>query len=935
MRSAYAVHYCARANKQATNKQDTQASADKQLVSNAQQQQLARWKSTRRKATRTHLLAHARLAHSLAVLEALELGFCHLALRIRRQVRVVAQDLALHVVEREQLLGGVELLLLACGCQSASVTAACPRHVAGALARCTSGAAVWSKRERRLHGLEVERRRRRVRHHSPVRLQRRRGRGWERGVSRQQRQIERDCSRGAVVVAEEQHVLERRHRRVELHRRTRMHARRHTGTHTRSQRLLARSLARSLAQETSCLFACELVRVCAAAKLVAVCVCEVGNGARATPFDISIEWMDGCSPRARCLRLEQARCLLLLLVAATAHCLGRHSTVAAAVCARAATPCAATTTPTTSTLCLLDAVGICEGRLERQCSFLLIPPISDFVHMIHMLRLNLRFDQLDHLLVRLLLPSACVLEHMRAHCDVAPASTHGHTLLASRRCLDAQSLGHSKRRDSVWRTSSSTATTTATATHARAAMASDRTHSNSINTTPRIASGNCSVYPTSAASASSTTSSSSTMPSTVIYDKQMAWKLHGQRKVRSLVCLHSCLWLFKQLGSLPAVACALAASEQLQSKTQELSSREDHECTFAPKVLLMRSLSDCTASRRLTRTCSHCRPTRRSASHWLSPSPWRTTRNRSSKPILQTLLMQSGHHRAVRQLRHCIRPRRKRARSSSTSCAKNARANMRKTRSSGASVRRTRQWLSSVAHMTSRHDTNNCGSLCATGHGGKDFTRVTAFEPFKLSVGNQVAHSLSIGLSVRQRLTVVSYCFAVVYRSSARALRRQPKCASRSLSAPRVALLMPLTSPQAAALMLLRIVRLEQQSARRKEALPLRGRSRSGLSGRLALARRRHLVLRPRAIRSTTWIRSSSSSLRAAKTRGSGTTHSTTHSHSHSLSLSHLLSFQSLKRAREPRRSRRRPAPRARAARPRAAGRTARRSDVCSSDRAL
>lgn len=43
-------------------------------------------------------------------------------------------------------------------------------------------------------------------------------------------------------------------------------------------------------------------------------------------------------------------------------------------------------------------------------------------------------------------------------------------------------------------------------------------------TTPRIKTGNCSI---------ASTGSSSTAPGAdSIYDKQMAWKLHGQRKVR-------------------------------------------------------------------------------------------------------------------------------------------------------------------------------------------------------------------------------------------------------------------------------------------------------------------------------------------------------------------------------------------------------------------
>lgn len=69
---------------------------------------------------------------------------------------------------------------------------------------------------------------------------------------------------------------------------------------------------------------------------------------------------------------------------------------------------------------------------------------------------------------------------------------------------------------------------------------------------PRIASGNCSV-------ALSASSASSRPPTAAdVYEKQLAWKLHGQRK--------------------------------LQQKSQELATLEDHACTFTPHV--RRSLRD-------------------------------------------------------------------------------------------------------------------------------------------------------------------------------------------------------------------------------------------------------------------------------------------------------------------------------------------------------
>lgn len=60
--------------------------------------------------------------------------------------------------------------------------------------------------------------------------------------------------------------------------------------------------------------------------------------------------------------------------------------------------------------------------------------------------------------------------------------------------------------------------------------------------TPRIKSGNCSVVLSTTNSSNSSTGSAAAASSTDdIYEKQMAWKLHGQRKVRS--CAHALVLL--------------------------------------------------------------------------------------------------------------------------------------------------------------------------------------------------------------------------------------------------------------------------------------------------------------------------------------------------------------------------------------------------------
>lgn len=72
-------------------------------------------------------------------------------------------------------------------------------------------------------------------------------------------------------------------------------------------------------------------------------------------------------------------------------------------------------------------------------------------------------------------------------------------------------------------------------------------------TTPRIASGNCSLAPPAIAGTTTTTATVSSTPSSNdVYEKQLAWKQLGQSKV--------------------------------QRKAQDLSSREEFECTFAPQV---------------------------------------------------------------------------------------------------------------------------------------------------------------------------------------------------------------------------------------------------------------------------------------------------------------------------------------------------------------
>lgn len=60
-------------------------------------------------------------------------------------------------------------------------------------------------------------------------------------------------------------------------------------------------------------------------------------------------------------------------------------------------------------------------------------------------------------------------------------------------------------------------------------------------TTPRIKSGNCSVLlSNSSTSNSNNPSTGSAAASNDIYDKQMAWRLHGQRKVRLLARKCTC-----------------------------------------------------------------------------------------------------------------------------------------------------------------------------------------------------------------------------------------------------------------------------------------------------------------------------------------------------------------------------------------------------------
>lgn len=64
--------------------------------------------------------------------------------------------------------------------------------------------------------------------------------------------------------------------------------------------------------------------------------------------------------------------------------------------------------------------------------------------------------------------------------------------------------------------------------------------------TPRIKSGNCSVtFNSNNASSKSASTAGATASSSTsdIYDKQMVWKLHGQRKVRLLACACVCLKL--------------------------------------------------------------------------------------------------------------------------------------------------------------------------------------------------------------------------------------------------------------------------------------------------------------------------------------------------------------------------------------------------------
>ncbi|KAF1321148.1 hypothetical protein FI667_g11999, partial [Globisporangium splendens] len=96
-------------------------------------------------------------------------------------------------------------------------------------------------------------------------------------------------------------------------------------------------------------------------------------------------------------------------------------------------------------------------------------------------------------------------------------------------------------------------------------------------TTPRIKTGNCSIS-TATSTANALSAAAAGATDSAIYDKQMAWKLHGQRK------------------AMGAQMCTYGA-EQLQSKCQELSNVEDHECTFSPKVL-SDTLADTNTSKR-------------------------------------------------------------------------------------------------------------------------------------------------------------------------------------------------------------------------------------------------------------------------------------------------------------------------------------------------
>lgn len=74
---------------------------------------------------------------------------------------------------------------------------------------------------------------------------------------------------------------------------------------------------------------------------------------------------------------------------------------------------------------------------------------------------------------------------------------------------------------------------------ASSSMASEQERDKS---TPRIKSGNCSAVLSTANSNNSSTGSAAAASSTSdIYDKQMAWKLHGQRKVR--LCAHALVLL--------------------------------------------------------------------------------------------------------------------------------------------------------------------------------------------------------------------------------------------------------------------------------------------------------------------------------------------------------------------------------------------------------
>ncbi|GAB9466596.1 hypothetical protein Gpo141_00003967 [Globisporangium polare] len=213
-------------------------------------------------------------------------------------------------------------------------------------------------------------------------------------------------------------------------------------------------------------------------------------------------------------------------------------------------------------------------------------------------------------------------------------------------------------------------------------------------TTPRIKSGNCSVLlSNSSTSNSNNPSTGSAAASNDIYDKQMAWRLHGQRKI--------------------------------QSRAHELTNLEALECTFTPKTnrSKRRALPD---SPPLVNDDSV------TAAEMASPSS--PLRFRSSESVFSFADDSS-----------CCSPSSSTMRPSASITA-TAGTGISSGDGNAAPIHPTESQESSIQlHLVRQerareHAQEARQKLFASSgpqHKAKDFAKVTAFAPFKLSVGNQ------------------------------------------------------------------------------------------------------------------------------------------------------------------------------------------------------